>query len=147
MRHALPALSCAPMLAHLFLTGLLAPWHRFLLVFSPDACPSLPQSKDTVEELAGSKGSAAVFIPLNPPLEEALLMREALLAKRAAAKAKKDSKKASRAAVVVEADASQPAADAVVITAHANGSGDKRRAADISVAAAGAVPAQQVSQD
>ena len=97
-----------------------------------------------MEELAGGKGSAAVCIPLNPPLEEALLMREALLAKRAAAKAKKDSKKAGKDAVSIEADAVQLAADAVVIAARATGSGEKKRSADISVAAVGTLPVQQV---
>ncbi|KAK9813469.1 hypothetical protein WJX73_000679 [Symbiochloris irregularis] len=106
---------------------------------------ALKQSRDTVEELAGGKGSAAASIPLNPPIEDALLMREALLAKRAAAKAKKDNKKAHKVSVSAAApDAAQPAAETVVITAHANGAGEKRRSADISVAAVAAFPTQQV---
>lgn len=73
---------------------------------------TLHQAPATVEELSGSKGALLDAIPLNPPIEDALIMRQQLMTKRAAAKAKKASKQASKAlaAAVPEAVASAMAA-------------------------------------
>ena len=66
-----------------------------------------------MEELAGGTGTLAEPIPLNPPQEEALLMREQLMTKRAAAKAKKEGKRASKALAAVASPAVASALAAV----------------------------------
>ena len=64
-------------------------------ITAPSAAPQAPAA---VAELAGGEGATLQDpIPVNPPTDEALLMRQQLMARRAAAKAKKDGKKASKA--------------------------------------------------
>ena len=87
------------------------------LLLMAEACSLLVQAPAAVQELAGSADAVLDPIPINPSPEEFLLLREQLMAKRAAAaKAKKD-KKASKAlaAAMPEAVAS------ALASVHANG--------------------------